>query len=77
MDHDENETKYLSAKNWARRWDCSLSSIRRAARRFNVRRIHIGGDRLVRYALEDIERIEAEYGVGPAHSDPDRPITNS
>ena len=52
--------KYISARTWARRWDCSLSSVRRAAERHRVRRVYVGSGRngLVRYAVEDIERLE-------------------
>jgi len=65
-----DESKWLSAKTWARRWDCSVASVRRAARRFNIRRAYVGAGRngLVRYALEDIVRLE-QQDEKPAASD--------
>lgn len=52
----------ISARTWAARWDCSLSSIRRAAQRLPVRRVHIGAPSkaLVRFVLADIEQIERQ-----------------
>lgn len=62
----EPSRAFISAKTWAERWDCSISSVRRAARRFAIRRVYVGRGRngLVRYALEDILRIEAEHEAG-------------
>jgi hypothetical protein len=59
--------KYISAANWAARWDCSTSSVRRVARRLSVRRIYVGTGHngMVRYSLEDVMKIEAEGVVGP------------
>jgi hypothetical protein len=64
--HEQAEGKFLAAKTWARRWDCSIASVRRAARRFGVKRVYVGQgpNGLVRYDLRDIERIEAEQGIG-------------
>lgn len=61
-------SKYISARTWAKRWDCSVSSIRRAAGRLPVRRVYVGSGRngLVRYSLDDIEKVEREHGFAPA-----------
>lgn len=54
----------ISARTWAVRWDCSISSIRRAAKRFKIRTVYVGDGRngLVRYSLSDILRVEREHG---------------
>ncbi len=64
------QNKFICAQTWAARWDCSISSIRRAAKRFRVRRVYVGDGRngLVRFALQDIMRVEKENGLEP--SDP-------
>ena len=60
-----HDTRFVSARTWAERWDCSLASVRRAAKRFVVRRVYVGKGRngLVRYDLSDIEKIEEECGL--------------
>jgi len=67
MPHDEQIDKYISARTWAARWDCSPSTVRRAAERFGVSRVYVGegANGLVRYALEDIERIEGSNSHRP------------
>jgi hypothetical protein len=56
---------YLSPKELAQRWRCSRSSVDRIARRHQLRRILLGEGRngMVRYALEDVERLEGSRTV--------------
>lgn len=65
MSKDSQKGSYVSARTWARRWDCSVSTVRRAARRFAVRRIYVGPGRngLLRFDLSDIERVERDNGM--------------
>ena len=68
MANERHGDKFISARTWAGRWDCSLSSIRRAAKRFNIRTVYVGSGRngLVRYLLSDIVKVERENGFEPA-----------
>ncbi len=70
MPQEQPFDKFISARTWAARWDCSLSTVRRAAKRFGVRRVFAGGaNGLVRYHLADIERIEQANSGGDEHGD--------
>lgn len=66
------DAEFISARTWAQRWDCSISTVRRAARRFGVRRVFVGygTNGLVRYRLEDVERIEERCRLGHARKPP-------
>ena len=67
MVHETHADKFISARSWARRWDCSLSSVRRAAERFPIRRVYVGEGRngLVRYSLDDIVELEKQNEFRP------------
>lgn len=68
---DHHVDMFISGKTWAAKWDCSLSTIRRAAARFGVRRVYAGSGQngLVRYRLDDIEEIERAREVNPGQGD--------
>lgn len=62
MAHAKPMDKFISARTWAARWDCSLSTVRRVAQRCGVRRVYVGTgpNGLVRYSLADIAQIERD-----------------
>lgn len=56
-----NET-YISRKQLAQRWSCSIETIKRKERSGFIKSIRIG-QRFVRYRLADIEQVEREATV--------------
>jgi len=58
---------FVSAKELARRWNCSVTSARRIARRADIPCCCLGEGRngMIRYRLADIERYEASRMSDP------------
>lgn len=56
----EGDSRYVSGKELAERWDCSRSSVDRIARRAGLRRLLLGDGRngMVRYIREEVEAYE-------------------
>ena len=58
------KTVFIDRKQVSTRWGISIPTIQRREKDGTLNPIYIPGGRLVRYRLEDIERIEAEQKGG-------------
>lgn len=48
----------LSRDDVAKRWRCSTETVKRLDRAGKLRRVFLGGGRIVRYRVEDVEALE-------------------
>ncbi len=53
------ETTYLTRKELARRWKCSLTTIRRMEKRGDIKAIRLSG-RIVRFDIDAIREAEEQ-----------------
>lgn len=53
------EVKFLAVADVAKRWGCSAITVKRMARKGLIVRTYLG-ERTIRFAIEEIERYEAE-----------------